>query len=121
MLDFKSVFFFFFFKRPFKLHVSISSGSSNMATRSYHKMDLASLSGAVYGAADPLSMGLFRAGLPLSPDSTILWLPATAAFSPASRPLPTTPCPAARQQINTGLCRRGNHLQQMSPAVGGVV
>lgn len=49
----------------------ISPGSSNIVTWSYHKMDIASLSGAVYGVGPAClpCMGLFWAGLSLSLDS----------------------------------------------------
>lgn len=104
----------------------ISLGSSNIAIRSYHKMDIASLSGAVYGvgSAQPLCMGLFWAGLSLSLDSIYRSLAAGHCSAQSYRQTPpphhTTPSSPARQQINTAPCHHGNHLLMLS-LVGGEV
>lgn len=86
-------------------------------------MDIASLSGAVYGVGQAilLCMGLFWAGLSLSLDSIYRSL-ATGHCSVQSyrHPCHTTPSPPTQQQINTTLCHHGNQLL-MSPPMGGEV
>lgn len=105
---------------PVRSHAQhISQGSSNIAIRSYHKMDIASLSGAVYGVGQAflLCMGLFWAGLSLSLDSIYRSL-ATGQCSVQTyrHPRHTTPSPPTQQQINTVLCHHDNQLL-MSPPV----
>ena len=70
-----------------------SPGSSNIAIWSYHKMDIASLSGAVYGvgSAQPLCMGLFWAGLSLSLDSIYRSLAAGHCSAQSHRQTPLPP------------------------------
>lgn len=79
--------------RPCDQHISL--GSSNIAIRSYHKMDFASLSGAVYGvgSASTLCMGLFWAGLSLSLDSICHSLAAVHCSVQCYRQAPTTQRP----------------------------
>lgn len=65
----------------------MSLGSSLIAIWSSHKMDIASLSGAVYGVG-MANLLYFELAFPsLWIPSTVLWLPATPAFSPTNDPL----------------------------------